>query len=265
MPPSKASSSWSALIENDFSWPRMSVNQRRMKRMPRSCDERLDVVGGLRVGRPSGRQARWTVRAGDGWTRGPGQSNQRSAQAFSSASAGASSRPFGRSARTQTLHRASSRRRGGRRCLAPRAPSSARTAAGRDRSGTACAISVKRSGPRLQQDVEDRAGPALADQLDRLVEAGAALRRVSGRSTVAAAACVAARRLAMVYAARSTRVSSTEPSTGISPATLTIAVKDSRASTAIASSSCSSLQPASRASSWRCWGTAPRSVSSGCR
>ena len=33
MPPSKASSSCSAEIENDFSCPRMSVNQRRMKRM----------------------------------------------------------------------------------------------------------------------------------------------------------------------------------------------------------------------------------------
>ena len=44
----------------------------------------------------------------------------------------------------------------------------------------------------------------------------------------------------MRHAARSTRVSSTEPSTGTSPATLTIAVKDSMDSTAIASSSCSS-------------------------
>src|SRR4051794_34571245 len=36
MPPSKASSSCSELMENDFSWPRMSVNQSRMKRMFRS-------------------------------------------------------------------------------------------------------------------------------------------------------------------------------------------------------------------------------------
>src|SRR4051794_41153392 len=33
MPPSKASSSSAALMENDFSWPRMSVNQSRMNRM----------------------------------------------------------------------------------------------------------------------------------------------------------------------------------------------------------------------------------------
>ena len=36
IPPSNASSSSSALIENDLSWPRMSVNQRRMKRISRS-------------------------------------------------------------------------------------------------------------------------------------------------------------------------------------------------------------------------------------
>src|SRR6478736_3023560 len=34
MPPSKASSSSAALMENDFSWPRMSVNHSRMNRMP---------------------------------------------------------------------------------------------------------------------------------------------------------------------------------------------------------------------------------------
>ena len=36
MPPSKASSSSSLLIEKLFSWPRTSVNQNRMKRMSRS-------------------------------------------------------------------------------------------------------------------------------------------------------------------------------------------------------------------------------------
>ena len=41
MPPSKASSSSAALMQNDFSWPRMSVNQRRMKRMPRSSTSAL--------------------------------------------------------------------------------------------------------------------------------------------------------------------------------------------------------------------------------
>ena len=41
IPPSKASSSSAALIENDFSWPRMSVNQKRMKRMLRSSTSAL--------------------------------------------------------------------------------------------------------------------------------------------------------------------------------------------------------------------------------
>ena len=37
IPASNASSSSAALIENDFSCPRMSVNQKRMKRMSRSA------------------------------------------------------------------------------------------------------------------------------------------------------------------------------------------------------------------------------------
>ena len=41
MPPSKASSSSSALIEKLFSWPRMSVNQSRTKRMSRSSTNDL--------------------------------------------------------------------------------------------------------------------------------------------------------------------------------------------------------------------------------
>ena len=41
MPPSKASSSSDALTEKDFSWPRMSVNQKRMKRIERSSTSAL--------------------------------------------------------------------------------------------------------------------------------------------------------------------------------------------------------------------------------
>jgi hypothetical protein len=41
MPPSKASSSSAALIENDLSWPRMSVNQKRMKRIACSSTNAL--------------------------------------------------------------------------------------------------------------------------------------------------------------------------------------------------------------------------------
>ena len=66
---------------------------------------------------------------------------------------------------------------------------------------------------------------------------------------------------APMYLHEEAREASLEPSTGTSPATLTIAENASRATAAIASSSCSSSQPASRASSWRCIGARPRSSS----
>ena len=46
IPPSNASASSVMLIENALSWPRMSVNHRRMKRMPSLLDDREHVVGG---------------------------------------------------------------------------------------------------------------------------------------------------------------------------------------------------------------------------
>ncbi len=55
MPPSKASSSSWALIEKLFSWPRMSVNQRRTKRMSRSSTKDLTssaVFGWSAIGAP---------------------------------------------------------------------------------------------------------------------------------------------------------------------------------------------------------------------
>src|SRR5579884_2244811 len=45
IPPSNASPSSVALIENDLSWPRMSVNHRRMKRMSRSCASEMTSSG----------------------------------------------------------------------------------------------------------------------------------------------------------------------------------------------------------------------------
>src|SRR3954453_1224208 len=45
IPPSKASSSCAELIENDFSRPRTSVNHRRMKRIPRSSTSALTSSG----------------------------------------------------------------------------------------------------------------------------------------------------------------------------------------------------------------------------
>ncbi len=41
IPASNASSSSAALIEKDFSWPRISVNQKRMKRISRSATRSL--------------------------------------------------------------------------------------------------------------------------------------------------------------------------------------------------------------------------------
>src|SRR5919106_2791274 len=72
MPPSNASSSSSALIENDFSWPRMSVNQRRMKRMPRSWTSAL--TSSWVCGRSSFGTGRETSQhaCGARWTGGPG-------------------------------------------------------------------------------------------------------------------------------------------------------------------------------------------------
>ena len=62
-----------------------------------------------------------------------------------------------------------------------------------DRSGTALAISVKRMPAAVQQHVEDRARPALADQLDRLVVARAAARRTRCAGVAIAASVVGAR------------------------------------------------------------------------
>ena len=134
IPPSKASSSSAALIENDFSWPRMSVNQSRMKRIPRSSASALTS------------SAVWASRPSDGGSldgepRGAAQLdrayNARAQPSASGAprtsarcSAGASSRPISVSSYS-TRTGASRRARGARRSRAPRAPSSARTAAGR--------------------------------------------------------------------------------------------------------------------------------------
>jgi hypothetical protein len=57
IPPSNASSSSAALIENDLSWPRMSGTRSEADGV--LVDERLDVVGGggcsvLMGGEPSG-------------------------------------------------------------------------------------------------------------------------------------------------------------------------------------------------------------------
>jgi hypothetical protein len=93
IPPSNASSSCSTEIEKDFNCPRMSVNQRRMKRMLFSAASALTssaVLGrsGMAVCRLVDRMAATIGRAVGT------QSNQRSAHVLSSAIAGASSRPL---------------------------------------------------------------------------------------------------------------------------------------------------------------------------
>ncbi len=50
IPASKASSSSAALIEKDFSWPRMSVNQKRMNLILRSSTSALTSAAVLGMG-----------------------------------------------------------------------------------------------------------------------------------------------------------------------------------------------------------------------
>ena len=68
MPRSNASSSSAALIENDFRWPRMSVNQKRMKRMSRSATSALtsSAVLGSSMGAHDATSSLDRMAAGDG-------------------------------------------------------------------------------------------------------------------------------------------------------------------------------------------------------
>src|SRR3954454_13198268 len=80
IPPSKASASSDAPMENDFSWPRMSVNQKRMKRIWRSSTRAWTscAVRGWSLMRGTLADARWTI--------GPLGLDQRSAQTIDSGS-----------------------------------------------------------------------------------------------------------------------------------------------------------------------------------
>ena len=178
----------------------------------------------------------------------------------SSRSAGASSRPIV-GQRVLDAHRRALADARARRSRAPRAPSCARTAAGRTAPGRRCAISEKRSGAALEQHVDDRAGPALADQLDRLVEVGAAApRRLPASRSRPCGGRADAHGLRGAQHARLLDGAVDRHLAGdvdhrreASPAPRT----------AIASSSCSSLQPASRASSCRWHRAASRCSASG--
>src|SRR5215217_716592 len=225
MPPSNASSSWSELMLNDFSWPRMSVNHSRMKRIPRSSTSALTsscVMRG-RLGDPAIRPA---LELAQGRRELAPLLRELVLHAHRALAGDAA---LDDAARLEFLHALREQAVGevGHRVRDLR----------------------EAHGAAVQQDVEDRAGPAAADELDGLVQAWAAGRPRGGAGGHGA------------QAARRARCSSTEPSTGTSPATLIMAVKDSMARTAMASRSCSSLQPASRASSCRYSGWALRSAS----
>ncbi len=183
-------------------------------------DERLDVFRGLGSVRHGGVQANGP-RGRDGWT-------VRSESVQPAVRPGLELGHRGRELAALLgqlvgdLGRRAVAARGARRSRAPRAPSCARTAGGRERSGDRVGDLREAHPPAVQQHVEDRAGPALAHELDGLVVARAAPARRACRGSR-----VSCPWLSVHHAARSTRVSSTEPSTGTSPATLTIAVKDS--------------------------------------
>ena len=252
IPPSNASSSSSALIENDFSWPRMSVNQSRMKRMPRSSTRALtsSAVCGLSASVATAGRLAQPPRSD---RRSRRQSNQRSAQRLSSLEgrrelaaalgqlvvdadgAGAGHVPLDDPARLELLHALGEQAVGE---LGHRVRDLGEAQRTRRSSST------ERIAPVQRLPTSSTASWKCGQQWHS-----------PGRSSVATLVRGADGDMAY-QAARNTRVSSTEPSTGTSPATLTIAVKHSSATTAIASSSCSSVQPASRASSWRCCGTA---------
>ena len=248
MPPSNASSSSSRLIEKLFSWPRMSVNQRRMKRTSRSSQiaaTSCGVVGALSAnggsfwfgfaGARGRRRARNPRRAESNRVAHCGarrvdlgrRARIRSAVGMRSSLDGTSwrssredsqhppadllhlrrtSRPAARAApdpaetaagpyarRPEPLARPAAqrgdrrlerlalgrqlvldphrRRRptpGGRRCRSTRAPCRRIDSSRSEICGIACEISENRIGPG-SSDVHDRAGPALAEQLDRLV------------------------------------------------------------------------------------------------
>src|SRR5215210_2123194 len=164
MPPSKASSSCSAWIEKDFSWPRMSVNQSRMKRMPRSWTSALTSSGvvGRSFSAAMGPQPRWSVRSGtlEPAVRPGFELAQRRCEIpahrrqliLDPRRRGAAHPALDEAARLELLHALGEqpvRQRGHRLGDLGEAHRAA-----------------------LEHHCEDRAGPALAHELDRLVQAG---------------------------------------------------------------------------------------------
>src|SRR5215212_8965966 len=233
MPPSKASSSSCALIEKLFSCPRMSVNQSRTKRMSRS----------LTKARTSSAVCGWSVMRAR-LQPGVGPLLERAHGRLEGLALLGEDvlHPHGRVGDHVPLDDAL-----GLELLHPLG----QQAVGEVRHQL---LELREPGRAVQQHEQDRAGPALADELDSLVVRRAAglpayydgprgrhsRHRKPGRG----------RREG--YAAWASRESSVEPSFGTSPARVTRFPKLASATWAIASSICSSSQPASRASSCRC-------------
>src|SRR3954451_19197927 len=158
IPASNAPSRSCELIENDFSWPRMSVNQRRMKRTPVSrtwASTSSAVVGCSSVSAIEARTLQPAQRPRAELAQGRSQLAAHVRQSVLD--------PRGRAvahvalddaASLELLHALGEQGVGGVR----HPPADLREA----------------HRAALEQHVDDRARPALADQLDRLVQVGAA-------------------------------------------------------------------------------------------
>ena len=199
IPPSNASASSVALIENDFSWPRMSVNHRRMKRISRSSTSARTSSAVVRSGVAIAGAERYLSRRWLGSARRvcPGRLAGRSARSWTPACDGlgasawpragartAPARARGPSARARTRPAAAAR---GYRPLDDPAGLELLHPLGQQPVGE-LRDRLRHLGEAqraVHQDAQDRAGPAAPDQLDRLVVVGAAAAgcdRVLGRA-----------------------------------------------------------------------------------
>src|ERR687885_320992 len=189
IPPAKASSSCSELMLNDFSDPRMSVNQRRMKRMPRSWTTAL--TSSFVCGRSAGSTAMGAQpsRSSEQPAIAPGLQRQQPLPQVAAALGELVLDADGRALLHAALDDAA---------VLELLETLREQPIGERGDGVADLREAH--GAALQEHVDDRPAPALADQLDGLVQARAALDGslaegpVEGRDGDAAAAglrCVA--------------------------------------------------------------------------
>src|SRR5215217_8194732 len=165
MPASNAPSRSWELIENDLSWPRMSVNQRRMNRTPVSrtwARTSSAVVGCSSVSAMKARTLQPAQRPRAQLAQGRGQLAPHVRQPVL--------HPGGRPVADVALDDAPRLE-----LLHPLG----QQAVGEVRHGAADLREAHRAA--VEQHVDDRARPPLADELDRLVQIGAALARALQR------------------------------------------------------------------------------------